>query len=200
MSAIPVDPSHVDPAHFEAKYRRAADPWDYESSVYEQEKYARTLAAIGPGPFPRALELGCSVGVFTALLAPRCTHLLAVDGAPTALARARARLATPGRTNVAFELRTLPHELPDGRFDLIVASELLYYWTADLLAATLPRIEHALARGGRLVAVHWRGRLSDGRLDGDGVHTLLHERMTLDHGAEHVTAAYRLDAFDRPSA
>lgn len=187
--------AHVDPSHFEARYRAQADPWGYASSPYEQEKYARTLDAIGPGPFPRALELGCSIGVFTELLAPRCERLVAVDGAPTALARARERLRRA--TNVELQLRTLPGDLPPGPFDLIVASELLYYWSADLLAATLPQLEAALAPSGRLVAVHWRGPLRDGPLDGDRVHALLRERTTLDHGAELVTDAYRLDRFDR---
>ena len=40
----------------------------------------------------RTLELGCSVGVFTAMLAPRASHLVAVDFSPTALERARRRV------------------------------------------------------------------------------------------------------------
>src|ERR1700761_7957194 len=78
--------------HFERLARESADPWDYATSEYEQAKYRRTLAYL-PAETSRTLELGCSVGVFTAMLAPRATHLTAVDFSPTALARARERLA-----------------------------------------------------------------------------------------------------------
>lgn len=184
----------TDPAHFERKYRSADDPWGYETRPYERDKYLRTLAAIGPGPFEHALELGCSIGVFTELLARRSRSLLAVDAAPTALARARTRLSHA--PHVAFELRDLPWELPDGPFDLIVASELLYYWDAALVSAALERLEALLTPGGRLIAVHWRGEVADGPLDGDGVHALLHERTTLRHRYAGDTAAYRLDCWE----
>src|ERR1700760_3939198 len=78
---------------FEARYRADPDPWGYLASDYERAKYAATLAACGPGPFACALELGGSIGVFSALLAPRCKRLLTVDVAPTAVVRARSRLA-----------------------------------------------------------------------------------------------------------
>ncbi|MDO8209877.1 trans-aconitate 2-methyltransferase [Conexibacter sp. CPCC 206217] len=184
----------TDPGHFERKYRADGDPWGYETKPYEREKYLRTLAAIGPGPFDRALELGCSIGVFTELLARRCHDLLALDAAPTALTRARTRLSHA--PHVRFELRDLPWELPQGPFDLIVASELLYYWDAPLLGAALPRLESMLAPGGRFVAVHWRGDVGDGPLDGDKVHVLLRERTTLRHRVNDDTAAYRLDCWE----
>lgn len=190
--------SRTDPADFERRYRSERDPWGYEQRAYEQAKYARTLDAIGPGPFGRALELGCSIGVFTALLAPRCRELVAVDGAPTALAHARARLDRDGARDVRLVLGTLPEALPAGPFDLIVASELLYYWSAELLTEALPRIEAALAPGGLLVAVHWRGPLDDGPLDGDRVHALLRTATSLDHADGRLTPDYRLDRFTRP--
>ena len=77
---------------FERRYRLDPDPWSYETSDYERVKYQRTLAACGPGPFSTAIELGCSIGVFTALLAPRCRRVVAIDGSATAIARAQMRL------------------------------------------------------------------------------------------------------------
>ena len=73
-------------ADFEARYRADPDPWGYHSSAYETAKYAATLDACGPGPFASALELGASIGVFTARLAPRCRRLITLDAAPTAVA------------------------------------------------------------------------------------------------------------------
>ena len=59
--------------HFEAQYRADPDPWGYRCSAYERAKYDATLSACGPGPFENALELGGSIGVFSARLAPRIT-------------------------------------------------------------------------------------------------------------------------------
>ena len=49
----------------------------YETSAAEKARYESVLRALGPRKFDRALEIGCSVGVFTELLAPRCGELLA---------------------------------------------------------------------------------------------------------------------------
>ena len=84
----------------------------------------------------RAFEAGCSIGVFTALLADRCDELLAVDIAQTAVEAARGRLAA--RTHVHVERRTLPQQWPAGPFDLVVCSEILYYWDRPTLEAALP--------------------------------------------------------------
>ena len=46
-------------------------------------------AGLPAGGDRATLEIGCSIGVFTAMLAPRCDSLLAVDFSPTALERAR---------------------------------------------------------------------------------------------------------------
>ncbi len=137
----------IEPGWFEDLYQREADPWGFATSPYERAKYARTLAALGPPDrrFARALEAGCSIGVFTELLAARCDAVLALDASATAVGRARERLA--GRTHVRVERRVLPEELPAGPFDLIVAAEILYYWPAELLRAALGRLESTLARG-----------------------------------------------------
>ena len=82
----------IDPEYFEQLYRDKADPWGFETSPYEQAKYARTLAALPANRFT-ALEVGCANGVLTAQLGPRCDALLAVDVSDTALDAARARCA-----------------------------------------------------------------------------------------------------------
>ena len=65
-------------AHFEALYAADPDPWDFETSAYEQAKYDATIAALPPGPISTALEVGCSIGVLTERLARPCDRLLAV--------------------------------------------------------------------------------------------------------------------------
>ncbi len=65
--------------HFEELYKKSEDPWSFATSEYERRKYERTLDALGGRRFSQALELGCSIGVFTAMLAPHCDELVAVD-------------------------------------------------------------------------------------------------------------------------
>jgi SAM-dependent methyltransferase len=176
--------------HFERLARGSEDPWDYATSEYEQGKYRQTLDYL-PKRTGRTLELGCSVGVFTAMLAPRCERLVAVDFSPTALERARERLR--GAENVELLRRRLPEEMPDGPFDTIVCAEVLYYWSADLVRDGLRRIEAALAPGGTLLAVHWRQADPRRELTGDDVHAILDEETALALDASRTTPDYLLD-------
>jgi cyclopropane fatty-acyl-phospholipid synthase-like methyltransferase len=176
--------------HFERLARESADPWDYETSDYEQGKYRRTLDYL-PEATGDTLEIGCSIGVFTAMLAPRCSTLLAVDFSPTALERARRRLA--GQDAVELRRAELPEETPTGPFDTIVAAEVLYYWSPELVREGLRRLEAALAPGGTLLAVHWRGRDPRRELNGEDVHAILRERTSLRREAGFETHSYLLD-------
>lgn len=173
------------------------DPYGLGRSDYEREKYQRTLDTIGAGPFSRALEVGCSVGVFTGLLAPRCRALLAVDISENAVQQARRALA--GREGVVCERRTLPAGMPDGPFDLIVCSDVLYYWPIPDLRRGLGAFEAALAPGGALVAVHYTGKAERGTpLDGNVVHDLLARESRLEHAGALVYEKYRIDRFVKP--
>ena len=158
-------------ADFEARYARDPDPWDYRTSTYERDKYAQTLLACGPGPLGRALELGASIGVFSLVLAPRCAEVVTVDAAPTAVAAARRHHA--GLPHVDARVGVLPGDLPTGPFDLVIASEILYYLSRPDLDETLEGLRGALRPGGRLVAVHWRPRTPERALDADDVHGAL---------------------------
>jgi len=180
---------------FEARYRADPDPWGYTTSTYERDKYAATLAACGPGPFAHALELGASIGVFSAALAPRCRRLTTIDAAPTAVELSRRRLTNaPG---VEIMEASIPAGIPDGPYDLVVASEILYYLTADELEATLDRIGGQTQPGSRLVAVHWRPAGSERPLTADEVHATLRHALWLRTLHRGDTDAYRLDVLER---
>ncbi|MGX6449784.1 SAM-dependent methyltransferase [Patulibacter sp. S7RM1-6] len=185
------------PDDFEALWRRDADPWDFASSPYEREKYARTLEACGPGPFERALELASANGVFTARLAPRCVRLETLEAAPTAVALARERLAAAGHDGVVVHEGLVPDDLPDapGAFDLIVASEVLYYLDRAALDRAIDRLVALLAPGGRLVAVHWTPDAPDHVLPGVVPHEVLRARDDLRRVVAHEHPTYLLDAF-----
>ena len=182
--------------YFEGLYAESGDPWNFEASEYERNKYARTLAVLGERTFRKALEAGASIGVFTEMLADRCEELLAVDVAERAVAAARRRLA--GRGNVRVERRTLPEQMPDGPFDLIVASEVLYYFPREEMLTVLRGFERELARGGTLLAVHWRRKTETYPLQGDEVHELLVEHTRLTNKETVIEPNYRLDLFEDP--
>jgi cyclopropane fatty-acyl-phospholipid synthase-like methyltransferase len=146
--------THMSAADFEQRYRSDPDPWGYLDSDYERRKYAATLAACGGGPFACALELAGSIGVFSAMLAPRCEHLITVDVSPTAVAAARERLAA--HPQVQPILGAIPAAIPERPFDLVVASEILYYLSDDELTRTFDLLERTMIEGAKLVAVHWR--------------------------------------------
>jgi len=120
--------------YFETLYAANPDPWDFETSVYERNKYRATLEMLAGQHFSAALEIGCSIGVFTKLLAEQCDSLLAVDIAPTALATARSRCAT--LSHVTFENRQIPANWPAQKFDLMLFSEVLYFLSPADIAAT----------------------------------------------------------------
>jgi cyclopropane fatty-acyl-phospholipid synthase-like methyltransferase len=186
--------------YFERLYAAEDDPWDFRTSAYEHRKYAATVAAVADlAPIGRALEVGCSIGELTAHLAPLCCEVVAVDCSPTAAARARERLAES--PHVRVEVRCVPDSIPEGPFDLIVCSEVLYYWDAPLLRATLGRLRSLLAPGGALLAVHWRGPVRHYPLDGEEVHRLLSgESDGLVHSRSERHPRFLLDRFDRVPA
>lgn len=183
---------------FESRYRTDPDPWGYDSSPYERAKYLATLSACGPGPFASALELGASIGAFTALLAPRCTALITLDAAPTAVDLARRRLAgDPALAHVDARTAIIPAEIPHGPFDLVVASEILYYLDSAELRATLDRLRQVITPGGRLVAVHWRPTGPERPLTAADVHAALRTAGWFQIRRSGHTARYMLDAGER---
>jgi hypothetical protein len=180
---------------FEARYRADPDPWDYRNSDYEQRKYAATLAACGPGPFACALELGGSIGVFSAMLAPRCERLLTIDGAPTAVRSARARLAGYPQANAI--VGAIPWDVPEHAFDLVVASEILYYLSERELAGTLALLQRTTFAGASLVAVHWRPPGPERPRDAEQAHAALAGQPWLSGVRSGGTPDYLLDVFAR---
>jgi trans-aconitate methyltransferase len=176
--------ARVGGAFFEALYAENPDPWDFETSAYERAKYDATIAALD-GRYATGLEIGCSIGVLTQRLVEHVGELLSIDVAEAALERARKR-----NPQVRFERREIPEEFPEGEFELVVASEVLYYLDAPALEATLDRIEH-----GTLLAVHWRHPTERYPFTGDEVHERLRARYG--RSAHHrETPDYVLDRFE----
>lgn len=182
----------VTPEQLEALYAERPDPWDYASSWYERRKRGVTVASLPNQRYRRCYEPGCSIGELTRLLARRCDEVLAVDCATVAVQRARQ--ATGGLERVRVERAVLPRQLPGGSFDLIVLSELLYFFSPEDLQAVLGGVLLRLRPGGDLVAVHARPKP---RWPGAELHRLLHDRPELQPLVHHEDEDFVLDVLRR---
>jgi SAM-dependent methyltransferase len=179
---------------FERKYETSSDPWGYRTSAYERSKYAATLAALPRRPLTRALEVGCSIGVFSRLLAARCERLVAIDFSAHALTLARDELA--GVANVELHRASFPEQVPEGEWDLIVCSEVLYYLDEPALLSAIGWLRARLQRGASVLAVSWRGVGREEPLLGDEVHDRLARELAGWHALDARQDGYRLDRFD----
>lgn len=182
----------LSPQYFEQLYERSADPWEFATSPYEAAKYAATLAALPRWKYMSGLELGCSIGVLTRQLGPRCNELLAMDVSATALQKARGRCAS--LPHVTFANCDLRIDFPTGDFDLILVSEIGYYFSKADLEILLCKIAAALMPGGHLLLVHYTGE-TNYPLTADVVHEtfLTWNGKALTHLAGCRGYSYRLD-------
>ena len=186
------------PEYFADMYAASEDPWQLASRWYEQRKYALTTASLPSVRYRSALEAGCSVGVLTRLLAERCDHLLAVDGSAAAVSTAARR--TAGQTHVTVEQRTLPQGWPPGSFDLVVISEIGYYFGASDFDTLMTSAANCLEPAGTLVLAHWRHPVTDYPLSGDEVHRRVNaaaDQLNLELVVAHEERDFLLDVYAR---
>lgn len=183
---------------FDTFYDGRDDPWGFESRWYEIRKRAITVASLPRPLFTSALEIGCSIGVLTEELSGRSARLLALDIADQPLVRARARLAD--QPHVTFRRLDAAHDWPEGSFDLIVLSEVAYYWSRDDLRRVLERIDAALTGDGVLVACHWRHPVDGYPERGDDVHRTIRSYPAFEVLAAHEEEDFLLDVLTRRPA
>jgi SAM-dependent methyltransferase len=181
--------------YFRDLYRRTLDPWDFTQSAYEAAKYAATLEALPRERYAAALELGCSIGVFTALLAPRCEFVLAVDVSEEAIASARLRCAPFDQVR----LRTIDLicDFPEGRYDLVLFCELGFYFNRRDLHRIMGHISDAVMTGGTLVLVHWTPCVDGHAMTADEVHEAFIGSPHFISQASARAQTYRLDVLQR---
>ncbi|CAN5294114.1 SAM-dependent methyltransferase [soil metagenome] len=156
--------------YFENVYAKEPDPWGFDARFYESRKYALTLAALPRERFARAFEPGCANGALSEKLALRCDALISTELVPRVANRARERLSV--LPNVDVRVMAVPDAWPEGVFDLIVLSEVVYYLSHAGVSDLLRRIDASLVPGGHVIAVHWRGK-TDYPLRGDEAHERL---------------------------
>jgi hypothetical protein len=182
---------------FEALYRENPDPWQFATSEYEANKYATTLNALPRDRYESGFEIGGSIGILTAQLARKCSSLLSVD--VSTIAQAQAKQRCEQLSHVDFQIMSVPDEFPDRSFDLLVLSEVGYYWCWDDFYKAQNLMLDRLQSAGHLLIVHW---IVDARvlpLTGDEVHDAFLELVPdrLAHLHSLTTDKYRLDLFEK---
>ncbi len=148
----------------ERVFARRADAFGYAQSTYELARQEAVAQAAAERPVRHALEIGCGEGFLTERLAAFCGSMTAVDVSPTAVARARARLAAAGARVILVEANIRTWIPPSAGFDLIVISDVLSYLGSrgdglplvqePEFRSWLERVAGWLAPGGRLLLAH----------------------------------------------
>jgi cyclopropane fatty-acyl-phospholipid synthase-like methyltransferase len=188
----------LSPSYFDKIYQRDLDPWKFATSEYEAKKYKATIAALRRDKYKSALEIGGSIGILTEQLANKCESLLSVEVSPLAQQQAIARCQN--LPHVRFEILQVPQEYPAKKFDLIVLSEVGYYWCLKDLLAARQLILDSLEPEGQILLVHWLPLTPDYPLTGDEVHDTFLELVP--DRAKHLLSQrhekYRLDLLEKP--
>ena len=182
-------PDHsLDARYFDDVFTGDDDPWSLASSPYEAAKFDATIAAIDDRRYRSALEIGCAHGVLTARLAPLCDTLTSIDISLRAVELARSRCAA--LPNVTITRCSFPAESPDGAFDLVMLSEVVYYWGDADIERAAAAIRASATPDCRIILVHWTGD-TDYPQTGDAAVNKLRDRL----GGVAVERAERKDAY-----
>jgi SAM-dependent methyltransferase len=189
--------SSLDAAYFDGIFASDDDPWDLATSAYEADKFKATHDVLADRRYASALEVGCAQGVLTEALVGLCYTLLAVDISSKALSRARERVGD--RAGVELAQMDFPKETPDrASFDLVILSEVAYYWGIVDLDRASEWLREGVAPGGRVILVHYLGD-TDYPHSGDGAVESLWKDLQRDFVVERADRQdrYRLDLWQR---
>lgn len=185
-------PGATTDAYFDAMWGLGDDPWEHGTRWYEERKYGLTAAALPRASYRRGFEPGCGSGFLTTRLAARVLHLVAMERSARGADATRRRCAS--LPNVDVRLGKVPKSWPEGAFDLIVLSEVLYYLDDADLEEVLDRSTDSLEPGGHLVAVHYRPLVEAHARTGEEVHERL-RRSWPDPVVAHRDAEFLLEVF-----
>ncbi len=169
-------------------YDATDDPWLFRTSSYEQTRFSMTVASLEGRHYAQVLEIGCGNGELARHLCSCTDRYVGVDASSIALHAARQ--AVP---NAEFVERFLPCDLPQGQFELIILSEVLYFLDKTGLDALSKQIRHRWPSA-QLLCVNYLGP-SGNELQGEEafvhfVHTL---GSRYHHESVLINELYRID-------
>jgi 2-polyprenyl-3-methyl-5-hydroxy-6-metoxy-1,4-benzoquinol methylase len=142
---LPYRPDPSTPADFEVQY--AGGQWDYLKGLSELVHYSVIIGYCQHlKPAGALLDLACGEGILQERLdATKYTRYVGVDASAGAIGRALPRQ----NAKTSFVTADVQTYVPDGRFDVIIFNECLYYFKDPL--ATVRRYEPFLTKGGLFI-------------------------------------------------
>lgn len=179
------------PEHFARLYADGGDPWHVRSSSFERDKREAAVGLLAGRRYRRMLEAGCGEGHLTGaiLRAGIAASALGFDRDPLIVARASAAGWGEG---ARFVEGSMPDALPDGRFDLAVLSEVLYFLQEEELVRLAQALRARLLPGAHVLVVSWLGR-TDTPLGGRAASDLFLAALGVTTLKARETADYRME-------
>ena len=121
-------------------------------------------------------------------LAERADRVVGIDSSAHAVQAARSRVPA----NATVHVMDTPNEWPSDRFDLVVLSEVGYFFSPGDWAALLARVEQSLTDDGEVLLCHWLPQPKGWPMNGEVVHGAALEQLC--RGGRRVVAQYRDDS------
>jgi len=138
---------------WEAEY--AAQQWDYLHHIDELPRYSIIVGYCRQFKSHGAvLDVGCGQGLLAPLIRESCSRYLGVDLSSEAVRRA----VVSEDAKIQFRQGDASTFVPDGKFDVIVFNEMLYYLEEPL--ATVRRYSRFLSEGGIFITSNVESRRS----------------------------------------
>jgi ubiquinone/menaquinone biosynthesis C-methylase UbiE len=149
------------------RWERRVDVWEEVAASPVFQHLAETVVEVAdPQERDRALDLGAGTGLLSLALAPHVASVVAVDHAPSMLARLQRNCHASGIGNVACveaDLRCLPW--PDESATLAVSNYAFHHLRDADKEVALAEVRRVLEPGGRLVVCDMMFALSLDRRD-----------------------------------
>lgn len=145
--------------YFEEMYSSEEEPWRYSAraaEVLRHERILQLVAGLAPG---KVLEIGPSLGLLTEKLIAHYS-VTAIDLAPAAVRRARARLHAHSARPAWLVGSVLGLPLRTRSFDLVLASDgpMSWYLSAPERVRAYEQIHLALRPGGHAIITEYLRR------------------------------------------
>lgn len=147
------------------------------SAEHERLRHQSIMSALPRRYYAHAFEPGCGAGELTAQLVKTCGRVSAIDVLPDKVARARARCAPWGSADI--RCADLRDHMPEKPVDLMVFSELGYYFSAPELIDIARNLVNRMTPGGEFIAAHSLNPEMDPVLHADAVHCQLLANLPL---------------------
>jgi trans-aconitate methyltransferase len=178
---------------FEARYRAGRHPWSFEGSAYELNRHRRIITSLRMAAYGTVYEPGCSIGVLTQQLGAMAKRVIACDFAQSAVEQAKLRCTDqPNVEVICADLRVFT---PDAPLDLIVFSDIGYFFPAEELSRMAVELAGRLVPDGEFMAAHWLGDSPNHVLHGDRVHEILAQSLALSPFRSERHSGFRLDSW-----